>query len=350
MTILVVGDANADLSAALGCYPAEGHDSPIEALSWGSGGAAVNVAAALASLGSHARLLARVGRDPAADVALRAARGAGVDLRAVQVDERLATGLCFAAVSPGGERTFFSFRGANTALGAPPGPETLEGVRWLHVCGHALLEGRQRDTALSLIDWTLGRGVPVSLDLCLPLIEARRAEVLDLLPALAMLFVNEPELAALAGPDVATASTGDAEDVEHGGAESLSRYLRGGGTKEAGLPAHVTGAADRLRPGIVVVKLGARGCLVIAPAGRFEVAGQAVAALDTTACGDAFAAGFIHAHLCGADPPTCAALANAMGALVATRPGGGDSIPTRAELRAFLEQRAPEMAALVPEV
>ena len=123
MTILIVGDANADLIAALSGYPHEGDDAVVGALGWGSGGSAANVAAALALLGAPARLLTRVGPDPAAAIALRAARDAGADLGAVQSDATLATGLCFAAISPGGERTFFSFRGANVSFALGPGDE-----------------------------------------------------------------------------------------------------------------------------------------------------------------------------------------------------------------------------------
>src|SRR6266487_6342281 len=150
MTILVVGDANADLSAAVNRFPHEGDDLPIAALEWGSGGSGANVATALALLGAPVRLLARVGRDPAAEVALRVARAAGVNLDAVQRDDSLATGLCFAAISPGGERTFFSYRGANVNLDLGPGAEALvDDAEWLHIAGHALLEGTQRDA----IDW-----------------------------------------------------------------------------------------------------------------------------------------------------------------------------------------------------
>src|SRR5690349_12556862 len=120
MTILVLGDANADLSAMLSRFPAEGDDSQISTLGWGSGGGGANVAAALALLGAPARLLARVGSDPAATIALRVARAAGADLAVVQVDASLATGLCFAVVSPGGERTFFSYRGANVSYEFTP--------------------------------------------------------------------------------------------------------------------------------------------------------------------------------------------------------------------------------------
>src|SRR5689334_16841566 len=120
MTILVLGDANADLSAAIPRFPTEGDDSKVTALDWGSGGGAANVAAALALLGAPARLLARVGSDPAAAIALRVPRAAGVELTAVQIDSNLATGLCFAAISPSGERTFFSYRGANVGFEFTP--------------------------------------------------------------------------------------------------------------------------------------------------------------------------------------------------------------------------------------
>src|SRR4051794_23751575 len=202
MTILVLGDANADVSAAISRFPAEGDDSQIAALGWGSGGSATNVAAALALLGAPARLLARVGGDPAAEIALRVARAAGADLRAVQVDTALATGLCFAAVSPGGERTFFSYRGAN--VGFEFGPEQasqLDGARWLHISGYALLEGQQRAATLALIDTASARDIPISLDVCLPQLRAWRDETIALLPRLHMLFTNAPELDALAAID-----------------------------------------------------------------------------------------------------------------------------------------------------
>src|SRR5215831_9274139 len=98
MLFLVAGDANADIRAALARFPHEGDDSPLRDLDWTSGGSAANVATALARLRAHARLVARVGVDPAAEFALRAARAARVDLAHVQHDVSTATGLCFAAV------------------------------------------------------------------------------------------------------------------------------------------------------------------------------------------------------------------------------------------------------------
>ena len=312
MTILVVGDANADLSAAVPRFPAEGDDRPIAALNWGSGGSGANVATALALLGTHPRLLARVGTDPASEVALRAASGASVDLGLIQRDETVATGLCFAAISTGGERTFFSYRGANVNLQPAAGPSLLAEARWLHVSAHALLEGPQRATALALIEDAGRRGVPVSLDLCLPLLRDRRAEVLDLLPRLRILFANEQEFATLL-PGLSI--------------DAALEQLSGTG------------------PALIALKRGACGCEIAAAGRRWSLPAFAVAAIDSNGCGDAFGAGFIHAHTQGASPEDSATLGNALGALTATRAGSADALPDRAELRAFLAERGESAIA-----
>ena len=269
MNVLVIGDANADLSAPLRAFPREGDDAALLGLAWGSGGAGVNVATALALLGgAHPRLLARVGLDPSAELALAAAGRAGVDLSFVQRDPALATGLCFAAVSPGGERTFFSYRGANAALSLPD-PDALgalfDGIGHLHVCGHALLEGAQRATTLALIDEAARRALPISLDLCLPLCRTAAELVLGLAPKLALLTGNEAEIALFA-----PASPDDVDD-------------------ETQLHAAITALEQTGIPRIIV-KLGALGASVIEQGTRKRVPAFDVEAIDTTAAGDAHVA------------------------------------------------------------
>jgi sugar/nucleoside kinase (ribokinase family) len=318
MTILVLGDANADLSAALPRFPAEGDDSQITALGWGSGGSATNVAAALALLRAPVRLLARVGSDPAAEIALRVARAAGADLAAVQIDAALATGLCIAAVSPGGERTFFSYRGANVSFDfGPQQASQLDGARWLHISGYALLEGRQRSATLALIDAASARDIPISLDVCLPQLRAWRDQTLALLPRLSILFTNEPELNMLLANSQQREPMidlpGAIDDL------AIASLLQQG-------------------PSTIAIKLGPRGCLIAGTGTWHYAPALAVDTVDTNGCGDAFVAGYLFAHLRGATFEQCAALANAIGALTATRLGAAEALPARATLRQFLEE------------
>lgn len=285
---LVVGDANADISAFLQHYPSEGADSLINALGWSSGGSASNVAADLALLGGKARLLVRVGTDPAAEYALQAARSAGVDLQALQIDDHQATGLCFAAISASGERTLFSYRGANTALCAPP-ESILHTVGWLHVAGHALIEGQQRQTVLQLLDMAQQRDIPTSLDLCLPLIHKHRQNIKALLPALTILFANQAEILALS--------------EQH----NLDTALH---------------ALNAILPALTVIKMGGQGCLLRDNQGlQLHIAAPVVQAQDTTGCGDAFVAGFLYGIQQAASPESYARFATICGAAAARHAG-----------------------------
>ncbi len=298
MKLLVVGDANADLSAPVSTFPVEGDDVPLVSLGWSSGGSAANVAVAAALLGAPTRLLARVGCDPAADVALRAAQSAGVDLSLLQRDPTLATGLCFAAISPNGERTFFSFRGANTALSPLSTHDLPADIGWLHIAGHALLEGHQRNTTIDLITQAHHRHIPISLDLCLPLIRVHRTSLLELLPYLATLFCNERELQELSPSD-----------------DALRRVP------------------------CALVKRGAAGCDLLVGGETHHIAGFPVAVVDTTGAGDAFVAGFLYARLNGCELATSASLANVLGALTAQHIGAAEALPTRERIQIFLGER-----------
>lgn len=303
MQCLIVGDANADVSAILPHFPSEGDDCQLRAFRWGSGGSAANVAVALARLDIPTRLLACVGNDPAAEVALHAAQAANVDLSQIQRHPTCATGVCFVAISPGGERTFFSHRGANSMVTLADPQIVLERVTWVHLSAYALLDGPQRTSTHHLIAAAYQRNIPISLDLCLPLIHAHPNDILDCLPQIHILFTNEPECRALL-PDRTWKA-------------ALDDIIASGTT-------------------VVVLKRGAQGCMISTRNNSWKLPAFTITAIDSTGCGDAFVAAFLAAYAQNLPLPACATFGNAAGALAATRIGATESLPGRSELEAFL--------------
>ncbi len=90
----------------------------------------------------------------------------------------------------------------------------------------------------------------------------------------------------------------------------------------------------------LVITLGAQGCVAYGIAGEaLRVPGHAVVALQAIGAGDAFSAGLCAALTEGLPMPQALALANACGALAASREGILTTLPARDEARALVASR-----------
>jgi 5-dehydro-2-deoxygluconokinase len=112
-----------------------------------------------------------------------------------------------------------------------------------------------------------------------------------------------------------------------GGANSVIAALRG---------------VRKATPALLVVKLGARGCVAFdgaipsrLEAGQFHP-GFPVEVFNVLGAGDAFMAGFLRGWLRGEPLGECCRYANACGAIVVSRHGCAPAMPTMAELQYFL--------------
>jgi ribokinase len=123
-----------------------------------------------------------------------------------------------------------------------------------------------------------------------------------------------------------------------------------GGTVWSLEEAEAAGQVLRQRgPAEVIVTLGARGALVIGPAGAMHCAPVAVRAVDPTAAGDAFI-GSLAVFLAQGMPLLQAArTASAVAAMTVTRPGAQSSFPSRVEIEVFLSAQAGASEAGEPE-
>jgi sugar/nucleoside kinase (ribokinase family) len=212
----------------------------------GVGGQAANVAAWVVELGGSARFVGKRARDPAGRILAEELRRRGVEVAGPEVET--GTGSVVSIATPDGARTMLSDRGVSTELApAELDPAWLERCEWLHLPGYSLVRSPLREAALAA-----AAGAPqVSVDLSstAAIEEFGTTAFRDTLATLR--------------PQVVFANEAEAELV---------------GSIEAPT---------------VVVKRGARGCVVVAGGERAKLASAPGEAVDTTGAGDAFAAGFL---------------------------------------------------------
>ena len=308
--VVTLGDINVDIIARVPYYPSLGSDSLAERVDIRAGGSAANTAIVLSKLGLSVGMIARVGVDIFANYALADLREAEVSLSCVQRDEGAMTGLVFAAVTPDGERTFFSCRGAN----ARTEPELadqghIRQAQVLHVSGYAFVESPQRDAAHQAIEAAHQAGVSVTVDLGVEVMTTVREEIVTMLSMVSMVYPNRAAAEWLTGKR----STEEA-------VEALLSY----------------------GPEVVGLKLRDQGCVIGSAAGLLRVPAFTVDAVDDTGAGDSYNAGLILGRLGGLSLREAGLLANALGALATTVIGAGISLPGREAALSFLEKQRNE--------
>jgi ribokinase len=282
MTVIVIGDLMTDVVAWASGPLAHASDTPSQITTHPGGGGA-NVAARLAALGVPARLVARVGNDPAGRAAVADLRAGGV-ATSVAIDPVRATGTVVVIVEPTGERTMLPDRGANAALAPADLPvDELRSATHLHLSGYTLLDPGSRAAGLVALEHAREAGLSISVDpaSAAPIEAAGARAFLDWVASADVLLPNLEEAVALTGAREPEAA-----------AWALAR-----------------GGRD------VVITLGADGALWSDGEQAVRAAAaEAPAPVDSTGAGDAFTAGWLAARLTGAEPAEALEAANAYAA------------------------------------
>jgi ribokinase len=193
--IVLLGDICIDLLLAVDMYPEHGADGMAERLDMQLGGGTNNSAITLSRLGVTAVPLACTGKDAWADYLLDRMAWVGVDIQYICTKPEATTGITIVAVTPDGERTMFSYRGANIVYSPQDVSEAaFDGAGWLHLSAYALLEPPQRDALWRAVELAHSRKIPVSLDLNDDVVVRRPNEVLRLLPRLHTCILGRREV------------------------------------------------------------------------------------------------------------------------------------------------------------
>jgi len=291
--ILVAGSANLDFVVRAARIPAPGETVLGHAFQTFSGGKGANQAVACARAGGAAtRMLLALGNDAFAAPIEASLREAGVALQVVRRADA-PTGAAFICVSDDAENAITVAPGANAQL-QPGDLPALAGVT------HLLL---QLETPIDSVTAFARRAQAAGVTVVLNAAPAQALPA-ELLAAVDVLIINQGELAAI---------TGVHDDID--------------------------AALARLAVPCVIVTLGARGCRARAAGALIEQPAFAVQAVDTTAAGDTFCGALVAALSQRAALAPALRHASAAAAIACTRLGAQASIPTRAEVDAFLRAR-----------
>lgn len=300
--IVVVGSSNTDMVVKATRIPSPGETVLGGAFVMAPGGKGANQAVAAARLGAETTLVARLGADSLGDEAVAGYVRDGVRVDHVVRDADRPTGVALILVETGGENAISVAPGANAALG----PADIERAA-----------GRLRAADV------------VVLQLEVPLDAVERAAAIAA-TAGAMVILDPapaPENLPASLLSHITCLKPNACEAEH---------LTGIHVHDEVSASQAAAALRALGPNTVIVTLGSRGAVIVDAEAARHVPAFQVAAIDTTAAGDAFTGALAFMAGAGATWDEAVRRANAAGALAAMRMGAQPSLPTRDEWEAFL--------------
>jgi sugar/nucleoside kinase (ribokinase family) len=288
--LVCVGDLMVDVAVAA---PALARGGDVAgAVRVGPGGSAANVAAWAVADGARGRLVAGRGDDLGGRLLAAALAERGIEL--VPDEPVPSASGAMLVVMEAGERTFVADPGANLHLAEADVAAAIDGADAVFVSGYPLLRPPTVAAATAAATSAGRAGVPAVVDAASwPLLAGGAGEPVLAAAALAgMLLANRDEAATLAGR----------ADPQAAGARLAARV------------------------GTVVVKCGPEGVLVcVGDRPPVAVPAPAVAAVDVTGAGDAFAAAYLAARAAGADPVEAARAGTRLAAAAVTTPGAWPS-------------------------
>lgn len=300
--IVVVGSLNMDLIVRTPRLPAPGETILGSAFAMAPGGKGANQAVAAAKLGAPVKLIGRTGADDFGRVLRGQLTSVGVDTRFVSPDADAATGVALISVDDAGQNTIIVAPGANGRV-APRDVDAAAGA-WQQ----ARVVIAQLEIPLDTVIYALQKAHTAN---AITVLNPAPAQPLSraVLQLADIVIPNETEAGQITGIPVTDVTS----------AQNAASALRQMGARR------------------IVITLGAQGALFMDERATVQLLTPfPVQALDTTAAGDAFvgalAAGLAHEK----DWLTALGEASAAGALATTKLGAQPSLPTRAELDAFL--------------
>jgi ribokinase len=312
--VVVIGGTYIDMDIKCGEIPPPGQSVVGSALSYTLTGPGPNQAVEAALCGCNVHLISKVGGDPFGQTVKEILAENNVDTEYVYTAEARYTGVVVTLVNSEGENATCQCSGANSALTAEDIETSEQIISEADVC---VIHGKLHQEAIvAAIRCALVHGTKVILNPVAPL-EQQDNETIDL-PAdyftVDILLSNLYEAAEL---------------VELSAANVRTAKLIGSDLVARGV-------------GSAVITMGRRGCMVVDRSGANQIRGYEVELVDQTCSGDAFAGALAAYYAVEDDVRGAAKFASAAGALVCTKFGGIEALPTKADIIELLQKEEDE--------
>lgn len=285
------------------------------------GGAPANVAVAIKRLGIESAFITQVGDDPFGHYLVGVLENEGIDVSGIRFSQEARTMLAFVSLAPNGERSFNFYRHPSADMLLRPediARDVIEQSDLFHFGSITLISSPAKEATLSAVDYAREQGKLIAYD-----------------PNLRLALWENEEVAR----------SGMRVGLEYAHIVKISdeeAYLV---LEEGETVADLFRKFPQLE--LVMMTRGGDGCVIHLKDGRtHEHLGYKVTSVDTTGAGDTFMAGIIvgvleqldeNRDFSNLDFDTILKLANAGGAIATTGRGAIPSLPSRAELDAFLK-------------
>lgn len=306
--VVTLGDLVADMVVPIAKLPVQAQEhQPARDISVEAGGTG-NFLVLAARLGLKATALGTVGQDYYGERVLEMLAGEGVDVEhAVAIPDSRTT-VSIVLVDDEAQHVFVGMHG--TGEPQPFNPvwgEVIEQAGALFTTGYAMnpTSTFSPQGIMTCLEIAHSQNIPVFFDLGPAAFIINRADIEAAIAHATVFLATHEEASAWTGIDDP--------------AEAASHFLT-------------------QNPAIVVIKLGADGCLIATEERQVQVAGFPVKVRDTAGAGDAFAAACVYGYLKGFSLEDIGALANAVGGASVAKLGTGARLPQRQEVAQLLRQ------------